>query len=296
MRTVRLLSVAVVVVVAAGIAPSGAASPSLMLDPCTMSMADPAGDGVYGVGFTAAPLKDDDLDVTRSTVHITATTVVFTDQVVKLNTSGPTFGTGHGMRMALQKYGTTIGRGGTRDSAFGDYDSPGAAGTPGSKLSLDAAANTFRLTVSRADLAKASNSADLGGTFRLYSTNTTRTDPSGYAGTLGQQGTGRDADLVEWPDSAVIDLDACDQFRRATLTVRTRVLTAGYMSVVVQLQAGDGTPIKGERVAVTVDGRRYLTSPTSPAGLAQVKTRRGLSITASFAGNADHDAATASVG
>jgi hypothetical protein len=248
-KTATLAAAALALTSVAGVAAARAAA-----DPCAVTWTDPAGDTTYGLGVAVA-LQDDDLDATRVTVRATATTISETVTVKHLDPGGPAYGTGHGIGLYLTDHGTTVSLAARIDKTYGDRTSH-----QGLRLSVNAKANTFTLTVARADLARLAGSPTGGGTLTGVGGFTLRSDDVGGAGdkVAPSQSVGTNADGTSaGGDGAMLSLDVCDaHLRRLPPPVPQRTGTVVSDGFTISGPAGSQAVIK-------------LARETGPPGQAQ---------------------------
>lgn len=240
--------------------------------PCSLSWTDAPHDTVYnsGTGLAAPTVQDDDLDALSTTVRATATDIVVTVTVARLNTAGPTYGTGHGLVLVLTKYGKTMAFAARKDATYGDaVDAPDAASVV--SLTTDPASSTFTLTVRRSDLARVAGSPSLAGDLTGIAVSTIRYDHAEAAldaTPLGAGHAGLTADDTSPGSGGTLSLDACDSALRATMLRASVTGPLSRRKVTATLLDGTGAPLVSQRVRVVASGSTVATATTNANGVA----------------------------
>jgi hypothetical protein len=291
---IRALALGALAVTAAPVLRAGGAP-----GPCAVAWTDPAGDAFYntGTGLVKPALADDDLDATGVSVRATATDLVVTVRVARLDPAGPKVGTGHGVGLVLTKYGTTMVFSARKDATYGDRtEAPDAA----SVVRLAVGADAFTLTVRRADVARVAGTPAGGGDLTGIYVTTLRHDQAQVAVNatpLGAGHPGLSADeTAAGPNGATLSLDACDAVLRRTALTASVSGPAARRVVTATLRGGDGTPLPGQDVRLVARGRVLGAARTDGAGVARLTVAGGSAATVVYDGvPGSHDPASAKV-
>jgi hypothetical protein len=258
-------------------------------DPCATTWADPAGDTVYntGTGLVQPAVADDDLDATNVTVRATATDLVATVRVAHLDAAGPKIGTGHGIGLVLTKYGKTMAFSARKDATYGDaVEAPDAASVV--RLTVDAKAGTFTLTLRRADLARIAGTPTNGGDLVGIYVTTLRHDQTQAAVNATPLGAGHPGltadETAPGSRGGDIALDDCDtQLRRTSLSVSVTGPVSRRV-VAATLRGSNGAPLAAQPVRLLAGSRLLGTAKTDGSGTARFTLAGGRSVTVQYAG------------